>query len=445
MRHANAQENRLFPVRSPHHAAGAEIGAGQAQSAQPVEQSGDVRDCGRGGPVDPAVRARRGSRGRYRFGRRPDRRLAVVHGLFRQLRRGACRGPRQGARRHAARHADRNPRQEAGVAGRRRNRNRVEPRPQAGRSRPGRGRRHRADRRRGDRRHRLGRRIRDHRRIRPGDPRIRRRSFGGHRRHPRRLRLAQDARHREARRELPRPHDRHGRRRRAPEDAERDRAQHPAGRHDDHLPARRGDARTLRHLCRRGRAGGLPRGPARDADPDHDRRAAVGDRHRRHGPAGEGQRHRQIRPRRRSGGRCRHAAARQDRHDHLRQPHGRRLRAAARRQRARTGRRRPHCLAADETPEGKSIVELARKMLGRGDDASAEIAETIAFSAQTRMSGADLQSGSSIRKGATDAMLRMVQHAGDAAARSRASSASPAPAARRWWSRATVRCWASSI
>ena len=61
--------------------------------------------------------------------------------------------------------------------------------------------------------------------------------------------------------------------------------------------------------------------------------------------------------------------------------------------------------SADDTPEGKSIVELARKMLGRGDDASAEIAETIAFSAHTRMSGADLKSGSSIRKGATDAVL----------------------------------------
>ena len=50
--------------------------------------------------------------------------------------------------------------------------------------------------------------IRDHRRIRAGDPRIRRRSFGGHRRHPPCLRLDQGARHLETRRELPRPHDR---------------------------------------------------------------------------------------------------------------------------------------------------------------------------------------------------------------------------------------------
>ena len=43
---------------------------------------------------------------------------------------------------------------------------------------------------------------------------------------------------REPRRGLPRPDDRHGRGRQAAEDAERDRAQHPAGGLHDHLPAR---------------------------------------------------------------------------------------------------------------------------------------------------------------------------------------------------------------
>ena len=62
---------------------------------------------------------------------------------------------------------------------------------------------------------------------------------------------------------------------------------------------------------------------ARLPDPDDDRRPAVGDRHRRHGPADPLQRHRHFRPRGRGGGRRRHAAARQDRHHHLRQPHGR--------------------------------------------------------------------------------------------------------------------------
>lgn len=60
---------------------------------------------------------------------------------------------------------------------------------------------------------------------------------------------------------------------------------------------------------------------------------------------------------------------------------------------------------ADETPEGKSIVDLARKMLG-GDGAPVQVAETIAFSAQTRLSGVDLADGTRLRKGATDAVLR---------------------------------------
>ncbi len=50
-----------------------------------------------------------------------------------------------------------------------------------------------------------------------------------HRRHARALRLARRPRHRQPRRDLPRPHDRHGRGRQAPEDAQRDRARHPAG------------------------------------------------------------------------------------------------------------------------------------------------------------------------------------------------------------------------
>ena len=64
------------------------------------------------------------------------------------------------------------------------------------------------------------------------------------------------------------------------------------------------------------RAAGLPHS-------DDHRRAAVGDRHRRHGPADPLQRDRDLRPRGRSRRRRGHAAARQDRHDHLRQSHGR--------------------------------------------------------------------------------------------------------------------------
>ena len=67
-----------------------------------------------------------------------------------------------------------------------------------------------------------------------------------------------------------------------------------------------------------------PRRAARVPDPDDDRRAALGDRHRGHGPAGAPQRAGHERPGRRGGGRLRDAAARQDGHDHVRQPPGRR-------------------------------------------------------------------------------------------------------------------------
>ncbi|MFZ2101429.1 MAG: potassium-transporting ATPase subunit KdpB, partial [Oricola sp.] len=61
----------------------------------------------------------------------------------------------------------------------------------------------------------------------------------------------------------------------------------------------------------------------------------------------------------------------------------------------------------DETPEGKSIVDLALKIQGRQAEAlRAQVEGFVPFSAQTRISGADLQDGSQIRKGAFDAMLR---------------------------------------
>ena len=100
--------------------------------------------------------------------------------------------------------------------------------PEGRRCRAGRSRRQHPLRRRGDRGHGLGQRGRDHRRIRAGDPRIRRRPFGGHRRHAGAVRLDPRAHHRGAGLDLPRPHDPAGRRRRAAEDAERDRAQHSA-------------------------------------------------------------------------------------------------------------------------------------------------------------------------------------------------------------------------
>jgi potassium-transporting ATPase ATP-binding subunit len=59
---------------------------------------------------------------------------------------------------------------------------------------------------------------------------------------------------------------------------------------------------------------------------------------------------------------------------------------------------------ADETPEGRSIVILAKQQHGiRGRDVQALGAHFIAFSAQTRMSGVDFE-GRRIRKGAADAI-----------------------------------------
>ena len=60
---------------------------------------------------------------------------------------------------------------------------------------------------------------------------------------------------------------------------------------------------------------------------------------------------------------------------------------------------------ADETPEGRSIVVLAKEKYGiRGRELVEMKANFIPFSAQTRMSGVDVD-GSSIRKGAVDSIL----------------------------------------
>jgi potassium-transporting ATPase ATP-binding subunit len=76
---------------------------------------------------------------------------------------------------------------------------------------------------------------------------------------------------------------------------------------------------------------------------------------------------------------------------------------------------------ADQTPEGRSIVELFQRMPGdtaghrlAGAGGSADLsvppeARFIEFTAQTRMSGVDLPDGRRIRKGAPDSVVRHVQ------------------------------------
>jgi K+-transporting ATPase ATPase B chain len=67
---------------------------------------------------------------------------------------------------------------------------------------------------------------------------------------------------------------------------------------------------------------------------------------------------------------------------------------------------------ADETPEGRSIVVLAKEQFGiRARDLQALGARFVPFTAQTRMSGVDLQSRE-IRKGASDAIARFVASKG---------------------------------
>jgi K+-transporting ATPase ATPase B chain len=67
---------------------------------------------------------------------------------------------------------------------------------------------------------------------------------------------------------------------------------------------------------------------------------------------------------------------------------------------------------ADETPEGRSIVVLAKEKYGlRGRDVTEIGAHFIPFSAETRMSGCDLN-GRKIRKGAVDAIVGYIQEMG---------------------------------
>ena len=68
---------------------------------------------------------------------------------------------------------------------------------------------------------------------------------------------------------------------------------------------------------------------------------------------------------------------------------------------------------ADDTPEGKSIVELAREEAqARWSDELPTGAAFVPFSAQTRMSGVNLPDGREIRKGSPDALRSLVKQCG---------------------------------
>ncbi|CEH31241.1 potassium-transporting ATPase subunit B [Aneurinibacillus migulanus] len=62
----------------------------------------------------------------------------------------------------------------------------------------------------------------------------------------------------------------------------------------------------------------------------------------------------------------------------------------------------------DETPEGRSIVELANSLEANWSEREYRDAEIIEFTAETRMSGLNLTDGTKIRKGAVDAIKKFV-------------------------------------
>ncbi|PYX31018.1 MAG: K(+)-transporting ATPase subunit B [Acidobacteria bacterium] len=67
---------------------------------------------------------------------------------------------------------------------------------------------------------------------------------------------------------------------------------------------------------------------------------------------------------------------------------------------------------ADETPEGRSIVVLAKERYGlRGRELAVHEAVFVPFTAQTRMSGVNLD-GREIRKGSVDAIINYLNHHG---------------------------------
>src|SRR5947207_220707 len=67
---------------------------------------------------------------------------------------------------------------------------------------------------------------------------------------------------------------------------------------------------------------------------------------------------------------------------------------------------------ADETPEGRSIVVLAKERYGlRGRELAAHGAVFVPFTAQTRMSGVNID-GREVRKGSVDAIINYLNHHG---------------------------------
>lgn len=98
---------------------------------------------------------------------------------------------------------------------------------------------------------------------------------------------------------------------------------------------------------------------------------------------------------------------------------------------------------ADETPEGRSIVVLAKQRFNlRERDLQSLHATFVPFTAQTRMSGINIDQRM-IRKGSVDAIRRHVEANGGHFLPMSINrwKRSPAVGPRRWWSPKGKRCW----
>ena len=189
---------------------------------------------------------------------------------------------------------------------------------------------------------------------------------------------------------------------------------------------------TPDHRHRAGGAAGLP-------DSDHDRRPALGHRHRRHGPHDPGQRDRHVGPRGRSGRRRRRAAARQDRHDHAGQSPGRRVHSRAGRANRRARRRGPARVAGRRNARrpqhrraGQGEVRPARPQRPR---AARDVHSVLGADAHQRRRPRRPHRSARARRDAIEAFVR--EQGGDvsAGAAAQRSRTSPSAAARRWSSR----------
>ena len=71
-----------------------------------------------------------------------------------------------------------------------------------------------------------------------------------------------------------------------------------------------------------------------------------------------------------------------------------------------------HSSLHDETPEGRSVIEFAKKAGLSDKELDKTGTEGIEFTAETRMSGTDFSDGRQVRKGAADAIKKYIQQQG---------------------------------